>query len=383
MEIFTPLTLHTEQSRSAVWIEVNLPALRANLQSLKGFLSPPVAVMAVVKANAYGHGLVPVAKALADGVEWFGVASLKEGVELRKNGVSQPILLFGHLAPEEIQMSVEWDLALSVSDTSYAQCVHETALKAGAKARVHVKVDTGMGRFGYSAREAEREILGLSRLSHLDLEGIYTHFAQAEKKADPFTLAQVDVFSGLVERLRHHGLKFRWVHAAGSSAVVNYPESHFNLVRPGLMVYGLYPDPPFRQALSLQPALCLRARWVLIKKMCAGETVGYGRSYVCSEDTHIGVLPVGYSHGYAWNLQGKSHVLYRSAAYPIVGRISMDSMTVDLGSRTEASLGDTATLIGREGELEVSAEDLALKGGTISYEVVTRLIPTMERVYLG
>lgn len=337
--------------------------------------------MAVVKANAYGHGLIPVAKALQNHTEWFAVASLQEGVLLRKNGFSEPVLVFGHLAPAEIQSALDWDLTLSVSDAEYAGWVNDAARRAGTRAHVHVKMDTGMGRFGFSPEGCDHEILRMAAYSHLNLEGLYTHFPQAEHERDPFTLAQIERFNKIRANLSGQGIQFKWIHASGSSGIVNYPEAHFNLVRPGLMLYGLYTDPAFRGKISLNPALSLRARWVMIKRIAKGASVGYGRSFVSKRDTQIGLLPVGYSHGYAWALQGKASVLYKGKAYPVAGRISMDTLAVDLGPDTEASLGDAVTLIGASDGLSITVEELAAKSGTLPYEVVTRLSPFLERVY--
>lgn len=396
VEIFTPPQAGSDgqptvrasslkPAEPAAWIEVDLACLRGNLKSLKSFTGANVSFMAVIKANAYGHGIIPAAKALSDHAEWFAVASLQEGVLLRKNGFSKPVLIFGHLAPSEIPSALDWNLTLSVSDSEYAGWVNDAAARLGIKAQVHVKVDTGMGRFGFSPEECTRQIVTIAALSHLDLEGFYTHFPQAERAQDAFTLNQIRQFYDIKESLSRQGISFKWIHASGSSGIVNYPQAHFNLVRPGLMLYGLYTDPALREKISLNPALSLRARWVMLKKIPAGTSVGYGRSFVSERDTQIGILSIGYSHGYAWALQGKSRVLYKGGSYAVAGRISMDTMAVDLGPDTDASLGDTVTLIGAEpglaSDARITAEELAEKSGTIAYEVVTRLNPFLERVY--
>jgi len=380
--IYTPLADQAKLIRSSLWIEVDLLRLHFNLRALKHLAASHVAVMAVVKANAYGHGLVATAKSLGEEVEWFGVASLSEGIQLRKSGLAHSILVFGHLAIEEIEEALHWDLTLSLSDMDYAACVHDAAVRRGAKAKVHVKVDTGMGRFGFSYQDVEKFILNLSKFSHLELEGLYTHFPQAEMAQDPFTLRQIESFKMLVQFLRKRGLEFKWLHTAGSSAIVHYPESHFNLIRPGLMLYGLYPHDSLRAVMTVRPVLSLRAKLALVKKIASDESVGYGRTFVSSRDTQIGILPVGYSHGYPWALGDKGRVLFRGNFYPVVGRISMDSMVFDLGPGTEASLGETVTLIGQENDLEIHAEELASEGKTIPYEIVTRLHAGIERVYL-
>jgi alanine racemase len=380
MELFT-FPASQLKTKSSVWIEVNLSHLEFNFKALAGRLFPGVSVMAVVKANAYGHGMIPVARALAGSAAWFGVASLAEGMALRKEGLSHPILVFGHLAPDEVSEALEWDLTLSVSDSEYGAWIGEAAVRGGHRAKIHVKADTGMGRFGFDLKEARERILKLAATPGLNVEGIYTHFPQAEKPRDPFTLSQISSFGEIVAFLRKDGLQFRWVHASGSSAVAQYPEAQFNLVRPGIMMYGLYPDPALKAAIELRPVLTLQARLVMIKDLAAGQSAGYGRTFVTPRDTRIGVLPVGYSHGYFWNLHDQAQALYRGRLLPVAGRISMDTLAVDLGPASEARVGDTVTLIGGETQPRIEVEDLARKAGTISYEIVTRLHPHIERIY--
>jgi len=365
------------------WIEIHLGNLRDNLRMLKVFLGDGVSVMAVVKANAYGHGLIPVSRALSDQVEWFGVASLEEAIALRKDGIQQSILLFGHMPVDYVKKALEWDLTLSISDMEYGTWIDEEAARHGLKAKVHVKADTGMGRFGFLGSDAEEKILQLAKFSNLEVEGLYTHFPQSEIKQDLFTGEQVESLEQLRDRLRKRGLEFKWVHAANSAAIVNYPRAHFNLVRPGLMLYGIYPDPLLRQEIALKPVLSLKAKCACIKKMKQGESVGYGRSYITRQDTTIGILPIGYSYGYLWRLTNKGNVLFHDRTYPIVGRVSMDYIAVDLGPDPDVAVGDTAVLIGLDQECSIQAEDLSREAGSIPYEIVTRLAPTIERLYIN
>ncbi|HNV86138.1 MAG TPA: alanine racemase [Candidatus Omnitrophota bacterium] len=361
------------------WIEIHLGNLKDNLRMLRAFLGDDASIMAVVKANAYGHGLIPVSRALTELVDWFGVASLEEAIALRKDGISHPILLFGHTPVDHVKKALEWDLTLSVSDMEYGTWIDEEASRHGLKAKVHVKVDTGMGRFGFVGEDAEGKILQLAKFSNLEVEGLYTHFPQSEIKEDLFTREQIENLSQLRERLRRQGLQFKWVHASNSAAIVNYPQSHFNLVRPGLMLYGIYPDPLLHKEISLKPVLSLKAKWACIKNIKRGESVGYGRAYIAPRDTMIGILPVGYSYGYLWRLTNKGKILFGDKMYPIVGRVSMDYIAVDLGLESGAAVGETAVLIGAG----LRAEDLAKDAGSIPYEIVTRLSPTIERFYIN
>jgi len=361
-------------------MDLNLDRVIDNLNSLRAHLNTGTGILAVVKSNAYGHGLTPLVQTLAPHVQYFGVANLTEALAIRDLGIALPILIFGHLGPHEVARALEWDLTVSVSDLAYGGWVQEEASRIGVNAKVHVKIDTGMGRFGFPAADAVADILALSRMSRLKLEGLYTHFSQAELANDTITEDQIQQFDFCHRLLRKEGLVFEWVHASNSAGIIQYPHAQFNMVRPGLALYGCHTVPYLRDKISLKPVMSLKARWVLIKTMKRGQAIGYGRSHILSRDTNIGILPVGYGHGYPFALSDRAKVLYRGRTYPVVGRVSMDYIAVDLGPENAVQVGDRVTLIGSEGGARLLAEDLAALAGTIPYELLTGLNPSIERV---
>ena len=365
----------------SVWIEVQLSRILNNLERVREKAGLDTRVMAVVKANAYGHGLAAVSKALEGRVDFFGVASLREASLLRSEGISTPLLLFGRLLADEIAPALEREATLTVSGLEEAKVISETAVKLGHKARVHVKVDTGMGRLGIPYGRAFSEIVTMASLAGIELDGIYTHCPSAEKFPDFFTEKQLSHFEKLGADLRARGIQFRWRHAANSAGAIRFQSSFLNLVRPGIALYGIYPDSSFAEEISLAPALSLKGRITLLKSLAPGDSVGYGREFIASNPTTIAVIPVGYAHGYPFHLSGKGEVLYRGKRFRIAGRVCMDSLMVDLGSSTLARVGDEVILLGAHGEEKIRAEELASLAGTIPYEIVTRLEAGLPRIY--
>jgi len=365
------------------WIEVHLERILKNLEAVREKAGADQHVMAVVKANAYGHGLVPVSKALAGKVDFLGVASVREGFLLREQGVEAPILVFGRVFSAEIPTALEKNLALTVSGLDEAKSVSEAGLRGGKKAVVHVKVDTGMGRLGIPSERAFAEIVTMAGLAGIQMEGLYTHCPAAEKFPDFFTEKQLTNFAKLVQDLGARGITFTWRHAANSAGALRFKSPVLNLVRPGIALYGIYPDPVFHSEIQLWPALCLKSRIAFLKQIAAGDSVGYGREYMASSATQIAVIPTGYAHGYPFHLSGKGEVLYRGRRFRIAGRVSMDSLMVDLGPALQARVGDEVTLLGSFAEEQLPAEDLARAAGTIPYEIVTRLDSAVPRFYYG
>lgn len=363
------------------WIEVRLERILKNLEAVREKAGPGVRVLAVVKANAYGHGLVPVSKALAGKADFLGVASVREGFLLREQGIEAPVLVFGRVFSEEIPAALQKNLALTVSSLDEAKAISEAGLRSGKKAAVHVKVDTGMGRLGIPSGRAFAEIVTLVGLAGIQVEGLYTHCPAAEKFPDFFTEKQLANFQKLIQDLEARGITFAWRHAANSAGALRFKSPVLNMVRPGIALYGIYPDPSFSSEVRLLPALSLKSRIAFLKQLAAGDSVGYGRDYLASSPTTIAVIPTGYAHGYPFQLSGKGTVLYRGRRFRIAGRVCMDSFMVDLGPATQARVGDEVTLLGSFGEERISAEDLARAAGTIPYEIVTRLESAIPRFY--
>jgi alanine racemase len=376
-----PSTLNLPPSTSSgTWIEIRLDHLLSNLHAVKQFAPSSSQIMAVVKANAYGHGLLETARALSGHVNYLGIASLYEALELREHGIETPIFLFGRLFGAELASAVKSNLTLSVSSLEEAQAISETAIAAGKPGVIHVKVDTGMGRLGIPLRSTFGVIEQIAGLPGLVLDGIYTHLPTAEKN-DGFKETQAERFTVLLHALETRGIRFRVRHLANSAANLLMPMPTMNLIRPGLILYGISPDKGIEKAAAFSPVLSLRSRIILLKRLEAGDSVGYGRDFVAHRSTTIATLPIGYSHGYPFHLSNQAWVLYRGKRYPLAGRVSMDYITVDLGN-APAQTGDEITLIGEDGAEHLRAEDLAAWAGTIPYEIVTRLSARIPRFYL-
>lgn len=366
---------------NGTWAEIRLDRIIRNLERLREKIDPSTRVVAVVKANAYGHGLVPVAKALSGKADFLGIASLKEASILREQGIATPLLVFGCLFPDEIPVALQMRLILTVSSFEEAQEISQIANRFSQTASVHIKVDTGMGRLGIPYPRAQSEIERIAGLAALELNGIYTHFANAEDLKDPFGEKQLNDFERLIQELEYKGIRFPYRHAANSAGTLRFRSDRMNLVRPGISLYGVLPDPVFNSQIRLEPALSLKSRIAFLKRLAPGDSVSYGREFVAKASTTVGVIPVGYSHGYPFQLSSKGHVLYRGKRYAVAGRVCMDWTVVDLGVNTPARVGDEVTLLGTDGTETIKAEELARSAQTIPYEILTRLDAGLPRFY--
>jgi len=360
------------------WAEVNLGSLAHNLNQIKKSLSPATEIMVCVKADAYGHGLVPVAKKLEGlGVNYFGVASIDEGIALRQAGVNLPILILGLIFKEHTGALFEYRLTATVCDAETAAALNYKARLRGERLKVHIKVDTGMGRIGVMHHNAAELIKKIMRLKSLNTEGLFTHFAFADLNRD-FTLHQLDLFNRLLNNLRKQGVRIPLVHSANSMGIFGYKNSHFNMVRPGLVVYGLYPRDDLK--IKLKPVLSLKTKIVFIKRLPAGHGISYGHAYITKKNTSVVTLPIGYGDGYPRNLSNLAPVLINGKRFQVSGRICMDQMMVDVGG-LRAKIGDEVVLIGAQGENKITSEELARLSGTIPYEIVCGLGSRIPRVY--
>jgi alanine racemase len=368
-------------ARKGTWIEVDLDRIVRNLEQVRAKAGPFTRVMAVVKANAYGHGIVPVSKALQGKVDFLGIGSLKEASILREQGITAPLFLFGRLLAEEIPLALQMNLTVTVSSFEEARAISEASKRRSKKTAVHIKVDTGMGRLGIPFREALSEIEKIATLPSLQLGGVYTHFPAAERFPDELEKKELGEFELLIQSLRRIGIAFPFRHAANSAGALRFKSHPLNLVRLGIALYGIYPSPAFEGEIDLEPALSLKTRIVFVKRISPGESVSYGREFSAKEPTTIAVIPTGYAHGYPFHLSGKGEALLRGKRFRIAGRVCMDSMMIDLKGSTEACVGDEVTLLGASGEERVRAEELAALAGTIPYEIVTRLDGSLPRFY--
>lgn len=373
------MSAYTRISYRPTWAEVRLGNLAHNYRVIAGLLEPGTKIMVCVKADAYGHGLVPVSKKLVGcGVDYFGVASIDEGIQLRESGIKTPILVLGVTAAEVIEPLLRYRLTPAVCTRSFVLALDREGKRAGRRIPVHVKIDTGMGRIGVSYGEAFLFVRDIARLKSVRLEGVFTHLACADTDRR-FTLQQIRLLDGLISRLKASGVRVPLVHAANSMAVIDYKESHFNMVRPGLAMYGLYPKPGLK--VSLKPVLSLKTKIVYLKKVPRGTGISYGHTYVTHRATHIATLPIGYGDGYPRNLSNCAPVLINGRVFRISGRVCMDQMMVDVG-HAKAMPGDEAVLIGSQRGKRITAENLAELAGTIPYEIVCGLGSRIPRVYI-
>lgn len=359
------------------WIEVDLEAIRHNARILR---PPGAELMAIVKANAYGHGDVPVARAaLEGGATWLGVALLEEALRLREAGVDAPILVLSELPPGSEAIAI----AHRVTPTLYTDAgLHRLSAAArGSAIGVHVKVDTGMHRVGVWPPEDSVAYLGRVADAGLDLEGLWTHFAASEE--DPAaTAAQVDRFAGVIEAAHAAGLAPRYLHAANSGATIRHPEAVFDLVRPGIALYGIAPAPGVGDDLGLRPALSWHSQVTMAKRLPAGERLSYGQRYELSRDAWVATVPVGYADGFPRAASSRAEVLIGGRRYRVGGTVTMDQLLVDCGD-DEVAAGDEVVLLGRQGDQTITAWDLGGWADAIAYEIVTRLSDRVPREYAG
>lgn len=362
------------------WAEIDLNAICHNLSQVKKRIGRKVKILAAVKANAYGHGIREVAEVLEKkGVDYLGVAFLEEGIELRKHGCKIPILVFSHILPQQAGDIVRYNLTASISILSLACAISKEAIRRNKVAKVHIKVDTGMGRLGIREEELPA-FTKIFELKGLEVEGIYTHFSSAYEDEKSFTRAQISQFKKIVSRLFRQGYNIPISHAANSAAIINFSESFFDMVRPGLMLYGLYPSASMERYIDLKPALALKTRITFLKDIPPNTPISYGRTYVTKTPTRIGILPIGYADGYSRHLSNIGEVLIHGKRCKVIGAICMDHTIVDVKG-VEVNVGDEVVLIGGSGRGRITAEELARKAGTISYEIVSRIGPRIPRVY--
>ena len=377
-------------ARRPTWAEIDLEHLAANFKRIRQRVSPIARVMAVIKANAYGHGAVACARRLAaEGADWFGVALPEEGIELRSAGVTQPVLCLGGFWPGQAAACIQNNLTPVVYHLDMIDALNQAARNAKVVADVHLKVDTGMGRLGVRFDQLSEFVNKLAQFRNVRLDGIMSHLAAADDATcQPLTRDQIQRFEDAVTVFRDHGYRPTHLHLANSAGVFGHRESWGNLVRPGGVLYGLWRDVlslPTPEDPGLLPVMSLHSRISLLKWVPAGETIGYGCTFEASRRSLIATLPVGYHDGYMRGLSNRAHVIVRGMYAPVVGRISMDLTLIDVTNVAGVELDDQVTLLGwnrQQPELNISAEDLARIAGTLSYEVTCGVSERVPRVYV-
>jgi alanine racemase len=363
--------------------DINLGAIHHNLTVVRKKIGKHPRIMAVVKANAYGHGIIDVAKSVLKEkkADYLGVAIIEEGVELRNEKIVAPILSFTAPFDEQLDLFLRYGIDCTICTMATARRLNALAQAVGIKAVVHVKVDTGMGRIGIPANEATSFIESLLAMPFLELKGIYTHFATSDEARSPYAMKQLRLFTSVVNSLRSHNITIPIVHCANSGAIIQFPESYFDMVRPGIMMYGYAPSPSSQRRLQLQPALSLHSRISFLKTVEKGSSISYGRRYITPRKTKIASIPIGYADGLNRDLTNKISVLIREKKYPVVGTICMDQVMVDLGLRSDVDGEERVTFLGPDGKRSISAWDYSKILGTIPYEICCAISARVPRNY--
>ncbi len=371
--------------RFTTWLEIDLDALSHNIGEARTRVGEGCQVLLVVKADAYGHGAVEVARvAVREGIDVLGVATLHEGIELRQAGIAAPVLILSPPMEDETDGIVDYELTCTVPSLGIARALSRAAGARGKQCAVHVEVDTGMGRSGVGLADAAPFIAAVAKLPGIVLEGVFTHFPSSDE--DPrFTNEQIERFLDLLERLQGKGVSIPLRHAANSGGVLGIPDSRrapLNLVRPGIMMYGLRPSPGVAPDADLRPVMSFKSRLAQVRELPAGHPVSYGRTFVTERPMRVGVVPVGYGHGYSFRLTNRGEVLVRGTRAPVLGRVTMDVTMVGLDDIEDAAVGDEVVLFGRQGDAEITVDEIAEVSGTINYDVICGIGKRVARSYI-
>ena len=360
---------------------ISLSAFRHNLAAVRLYAGPAPKIMAVVKANAYGHGAAVLAhEALHSGADFLGVARIHEGVDLRRSGVEAPILVFEVPPEDQIGTALHHRLTLTVAGEGQAEAISRLAVRLNIPATVHAKVDTGMSRLGIPHEGAVGVLARAAALPGMILEGLYSHFATSDEEDQEYARTQLTRFLNVIEHLRKAGVEVPLKHMANSGAIISMPEAHLDMVRPGIMLYGYAPRSGMPQRHPLRPVLALVSRVALVKTVPAGTPVSYNRRFTPASDTRLATVPAGYADGYSRLLTNRTSALIAGRRYPVVGTICMDQIMIDLGPESSVRAGDEVVLIGRSGGEVIDADDIARTVGTISYEVTCLITARVPRV---
>jgi alanine racemase len=379
-DVELPGPVDPEQARlRPTYAVVSLSRLRANLEAVKA-CAAPARVMAILKANAYGHGLEAVARCLAPRADAFGVALVEEGIALRRLGIQNPILVMGGTWTRQIPLFLEHHLTLTVPSLARLRDVEQAAAAAEKTAKVHLKIDTGMERIGVHHYSAAALLEAAARSPHVEVEGIYTHFANADASDLSHARLQLERFHEVLRFYERHSLEPPLRHVANSAAILRMRESHLDLVRPGILLYGVYPCPGAPRTIEVRPALAWKSRVVFFKVVEPGSPVSYGSTWRSDHRVRVVTVPVGYGDGYFRSMSNRAEVVLRGARHPQVGLICMDQAMVNIEWGT-AYYGDEVVLIGEQGEARVTVEELAEWAGTVPYEILTAINDRVPRIY--
>jgi alanine racemase len=357
-------------------------ALRWNLAQIREKVGATVKILSMVKANAYGHGAPAAAHTLASaGSDAFGVATLEEGVELRRAGIRAPVLVLAGAYDDQLEEFFAHSLTPVAHDLQRLERLEKKVQQRGATLDVHLKIDTGMGRLGFLAAECDAWIDDIRKLTALKIAGVFSHFSHAESVEGEYTRRQLEIFHGVVDRLRAENIRPALTHLANSAATITLPAAYFDMVRPGIMLYGIYPSPAMARQISLKPVLAWKTRILQLKKVPAGASISYGQTFITRRESVIASLPIGYADGYSRLLSNRGEVLVGGERAKVAGRVCMDLTMIDVTDIRNVKQGDEVVLLGRQGGGEISADEMAAWANTISYEILTSISARVPRIH--
>ena len=358
---------------------INLNAIASNVAAVRSIIGPQRDLMAVVKADAYGHGAVNVSRtALQSGATCLGVALPEEGASLRSGGIEASVLVLGVIHPKEAPKVVQSRLEQTLCTLELAEALNQAAEASSGKISVHIKVDTGMGRIGLAPRDTPAFVRKISRHKNLHLKGIFSHLPCADHADKTFTRKQIEQFSDLVREIAASGIKIPQKHLANSAGILDFPESYFDLVRPGIMMYGLYPSPHMHRSVALKPAMTLKTQITYLKRVSAGTPISYGHTFCCKKSMHIATLPIGYADGYSRGLSNRGYAMIRNEHAPLIGRVCMDMCMFDVTDIKNVQPGDEAVLFGEKPTVDELADQL----DTINYEIVCSIGKRVPKIFV-
>jgi len=364
------------------WVEIDLNALRHNLLAIRKWVGPQIKILGIVKADAYGHGDYEVSRVLLNnGVEMLGIAILEEGIQLRDKGIKAPLLILGGIFEEQIDTVIQYGLTPTVYDLKLADVLSKRANYFNKIMKVHVYVDTGMGSIGVKYDKAVEFVKFVKNMKNLLIEGIYTHCSSSDEKDSAFTNLQIKRFRDVLDALDTIKVCIPLRHMANSGAILDYPEAYFNMVRPGLSLYGLYPSEDVSRDIGIKPVMSFKTRIIHIKNMESGDVIGYGRTYRITKPTRVATLPLGYDDGYNRLFSNQGEVIIRGKKASIVGRVCMDQCFVDVTHIKDVSVGDEVVLYGSQAQESIPIESIAKQLNTIPYEVTCSISKRVPRIY--
>lgn len=374
--------IHQELLTRPTFLEIDMDALRFNFSQIKKKTSNKK-ILCIVKGNAYGHGSEKMARLFENlGADYLGVAIPEEGVELRRAGVTIPILVLSAIADKQIEVCIDYDLTITAPSDERLDMIERVAKQKSKQAKVHIKIDTGMGRIGVNWQRAEKLVTPIKKAEHIDFQGIYSHFAKSDEE-DNLTSIQIKRFQSVIDMFLEHDISFEIQHIANSGGILFHHESHFDMVRAGMILYGLFEGRNHKDVIELKPAMSWLSEVTYFKYVPQGMGIGYGHNYVAEKDTRIVTLPVGYADGYQRAMGPRGKVILRDTYYPIAGRICMDQMMIDIGRNGEAYKRDRVILVGASDTKEITFFDIAKWSDTSIYELLSQISYRVPRVYVN